>query len=66
MNRHAALIGLSQRVGSRGSLVEFGKLLNEHIRFEERLLFERAQEVLSEDELAEILAACPKMADRQG
>jgi hemerythrin-like domain-containing protein len=32
-------------------LEAFGKLLNEHIRFEEREVFERAQDVLSEETL---------------
>lgn len=37
-----------------GPLVSFGALLGDHIRFEERELFERAQDVLSEEVLDEL------------
>ncbi|MET1257326.1 hypothetical protein [Aliikangiella maris] len=40
------------------SLVQFGELLEQHVRFEERELFQTAQNKLSEDDLANILNAC--------
>ena len=57
---------LRQRLRDEGELPEFGRLLQEHIRFEERELFERAQDVMSESQLDSLLAAWPKMADRSG
>lgn len=55
---------LRQRLQDRGSLPEFGQLLQEHIRFEERELFERAQNVMSGFQLDNLLAAWPKTTDR--
>jgi hemerythrin-like domain-containing protein len=39
-------------------LKAFGELLKAHIRFEERELFEAAQEKLSEEQLQKVEAAC--------
>ena len=41
-----------------GNLGRFGELLEQHIRFEERELFEVAQDVLDRRELGEIAKAC--------
>ena len=40
------------------SLANFGELLERHIRFEERELFETAQRVLNPDELSAVAVAC--------
>lgn len=58
---HAAI---RAHVRSRRSLVELGDLLREHVRFEERELFERAQQVMGEAELAKLAKAWPKAEDR--
>jgi hemerythrin-like domain-containing protein len=42
---------LDQAEQDSEKLEEFGKLLKQHIRFEEREVFERAQDVLSEETL---------------
>lgn len=43
---------------SASELHRFARRLEDHIRFEERELFEAAQSILSPDELLEIAAAC--------
>ncbi len=43
-----------------GDLKEFGKLLEQHVRFEERELFNVAQEMLSPEALAAVEDACSK------
>lgn len=55
---------LRRMVDEQDSLQAFGALLQAHIRFEERELFERAQAVMTESQLTEILNAWPKTADR--
>ncbi len=55
---------LRRRVGVQGSLADFGRQLHDHIRFEERELFERAQEVMTGEQLDALLSAWPKSADR--
>lgn len=45
---------------NKDNLKRFGDLLEQHIRFEERELFEVAQVRLSEDELAAVAEACHK------
>lgn len=42
------------------TLEQFGVLLEKHIRFEERIFFELAQEHLDEETLAQVLTACQK------
>ncbi|MCZ7583930.1 MAG: hemerythrin domain-containing protein [Deltaproteobacteria bacterium] len=56
---HAAILGcVSDREGPlRGRLARFGALLQTHVDFEEHELFERAQEILSPDDLARVEAA---------
>ncbi len=49
---HAAL---RAQLAAEGSLVTFGERLRDHIRFEERELFERAQDLLSDAQLADAL-----------
>ena len=52
---HAELRQLASRViRNRQNLARFGELLQQHIRFEERELFEVAQQRLTEQELAEV------------
>lgn len=53
---HAQLRGLlrSAAEGDINKLIEFGELLGDHIRFEERELFERAQTVLSDEVLDDL------------
>ena len=43
---------------ARADLGRFGELLEAHIRFEERELFEVAQNTLNRDELSEVAKAC--------
>ena len=43
---------------SAAGLKEFGEMLEQHIRFEERELFEEAQRLLSSDDLKAIEKAC--------
>lgn len=45
---------------SATDLTDFGKLLEQHVRFEERELFGVAQELLSSDALASIEVVCNK------
>ena len=53
---HDALRELAQRVSARdfASLGPFGDLLDAHVRFEERELFNVAEAILSPQELAEV------------
>lgn len=44
------------------NLAQVADLLNAHIRFEERELFERAQQLLSPEQLAELLVDDPQSA----
>ena len=59
---HKALRKFFQSGCGRSStdLQNFGKLLEEHVRFEERELFEVAQELLSSEMLYAIEKACSK------
>ena len=51
----------NQSERSISTLIEFGEILERHIRFEERELFETAQQRLSSDELKAIETACLKL-----
>lgn len=57
---HAQLRAFFRPGQARGyeELKAFGELLKAHIRFEERELFEAAQEKLSEHQLQQVEAAC--------
>jgi|SRR5690554_696697 hemerythrin-like domain-containing protein len=57
---HAQLRAFFRPGQARGyeELKAFGELLKAHIRFEERELFEAAQEKLSEEQLQKVEAAC--------
>lgn len=57
---HAQLRGFFQPGQTRGyeELKAFGELLQAHIHFEERELFEVAQKTLSQEQLAQVDAAC--------
>lgn len=57
---HKVLRAIIANGGSRSDdlLKEFSELLEKHVRFEERVLFERAQDVLSPEIFAEIKKAC--------
>ncbi|WP_207532519.1 hemerythrin domain-containing protein [Desertivirga arenae] len=46
--------GLNESDNTRASLLEIGRLLECHIRFEERTLFPYIEQLLNESELAEI------------
>ena len=63
---HEELRGLidPEHPRNRENLNRFGDLLEQHIRFEERELFEVAQGQLSEDELAAVATACHKGSPR--
>lgn len=56
---HEALRELAQRIGRQdfASLGRFGELLDAHVRFEERELFNVAESVLSPQALADVEAA---------
>lgn len=56
---HATLRELSARIGAQdfASLAAFGALLDEHVRFEERELFNLAESLLSPEALARVDAA---------
>jgi len=60
LEEHAALRDLTSPKNPRtpAALRRFGELLARHIRFEERELFELAQEVLSAEQLRAVAAAC--------
>ncbi|SMB26034.1 Hemerythrin HHE cation binding region [Sterolibacterium denitrificans] len=53
---HAGLRELARRIGGQdfSSLAVFGELLDGHVRFEERELFNRAESLLSPEALARI------------
>jgi hemerythrin len=59
LREHAALRRLARPGGERtaASLAAFGELLENHIRFEEREMFEVTQAVLSADQLKAIATA---------
>ncbi len=48
-------------VRSAENLGRFGELLDRHIRYEEREVFETAQNLLNPEELAEVAKACQAM-----
>jgi iron-sulfur cluster repair protein YtfE (RIC family) len=58
MNEHIILkekiISLSANPNLADELDEIGKILDKHVRKEERILFEKAQVILNEDELKKI------------
>lgn len=56
---HAALRELAQRIAEQdfASLAAFGELLDAHVRFEERELFNLAESLLSPEALARVDAA---------
>lgn len=56
---HADLRKLAQRIGEQdfSVLARFGELLSDHVRFEERELFNRAEALLSAEDLARVEAA---------
>ncbi|MBP9713716.1 MAG: hemerythrin domain-containing protein [Sterolibacterium sp.] len=58
-HEHEALRALAQRVSALdfSSLAPFGELLAAHVRFEERELFDRAESLLSVQQLACVAAA---------
>lgn len=51
---HAELRALAVRLEERSAQVRFGELLKQHVRFEERMLFETAQDRLGADALKAI------------
>ena len=51
---------------TREALEQFGLLLEQHIRFEERTFFEIAQERLDNDTLTRVLEACAKRHLKEG
>ncbi len=53
-----SLVASTER--TTAELGRFGELLQQHIRFEERELFERAQQLLSGQQLTAIAEACAK------
>lgn len=55
---HAALRALVAAQAGRDGLKEFGDRMEQHIRFEERELFEAAQAKLSPEVLSKIREAC--------
>jgi hemerythrin-like domain-containing protein len=59
---HAAIRRLATALATPDAalLAEFGQLLGDHVRFEERVLFETAERRLSAQALAEVAAACRK------
>ena len=60
---HAALRAMIEELGERPSaelLDAFGRRLEGHVRLEERALFETAQRVVGEDELARLAALVEK------
>lgn len=63
---HQALRNCLHADGERtaASLLQFGQLLEQHIRFEERELFALAEEVLRPHELAAVGMARPHSRDR--
>ena len=56
---HARVRALARGTWSAGTAHELGALLEQHVRFEERVLFPRAEAVLSEAELAAVRDARP-------
>ncbi len=58
---HARLRAL---VEEAGPLAEFGEKLQQHIRFEERELFERTQKIMSAEQLEALHQAWPKANER--
>lgn len=56
---HTRLRTLARGAWSEGTAQELGALLEQHVRFEERVLFPRAEAVLSEAELAAVRDARP-------
>ena len=55
-HRQAALAGGGAGRGDLEPLAEFAGMLSAHVRFEERELFERAQQVIPADELGRLAA----------
>jgi hemerythrin-like domain-containing protein len=62
---HAALRELIAGVGAGGEIAPFGERLMEHVRFEERDVFERTQHRLGRDALTAIAAACREAMHRR-
>ena len=64
---HELLRVLSQRILNGGAsyqgFLTFSTLLEQHVRFEERLVFEKAQELIPESELQEVGAHFPSNVD---
>ena len=64
---HELLRVLSQRILNGGAsyqgFLTFSALLEQHVRFEERLVFEKAQELIPENELQDIGAHFPTSSD---
>ena len=60
---HELLRILSQRILNGGAsykgFLAFSTLLEKHVRFEERLVFEKAQEMISDLEMSEVTAHFP-------
>jgi hypothetical protein len=56
---HARLRALARRPWTPGTAQELGMLLEKHVRFEERVVFPRAEALLSEAELASVRNAVP-------
>jgi len=55
LDEHARLRALvSERLAADAGLLAFGRLLDDHIRYEERVVFEQVQDRLGADALAEI------------
>jgi len=66
LDEHATLreFVIPGRDQTPAELGRFGELLEKHVRFEERELFEVAQDKLNHDELSEVARACH--AQREG
>lgn len=64
LNDHDLLRNISARLLNGGAtynlFTAFANLLEQHVRFEERIVFERAQEVLPEQELEKLATHFPK------
>ncbi len=62
LGEHAQIRALfaSDSERSAANLMRFGQLLEQHVRFEERELFEFAQDAMSPEELAAIAKASDK------
>jgi len=56
LSEHAQMMGLVPRLEQKEALLQFARLLKQHVRFEEQSLFAISQEKLSDAEL-EVISA---------